>query len=201
MADHKRMAKFANVLDTAAKVGTKVFLTVTIVCAVFAVLVLVLGGAVMEPGSFVLELDFVKLHLADEYQTVTPMMRLFTAVGLITASVLLFCVQYGLRIVRRILEPMKEGRPFDMDTPINIGKLAWLVFIGGTVAHLLGIAGQVILVLALPMEQILVTSAVTELEFAFRGDYGFVLAFLLLRLTAYVFAYGQKLQQESDETL
>lgn len=199
--ENPKMVKFAGKLDKAALVGVKVFMITCIVCAVFAVLMLLFGDVVVEEGSFVLELGFVELHLTEEFQEVTPMMRWYTVIGLVSVCVLLFCIQYGLRIVRRILEPMKDGRPFAEETHINIGKLAWLVFIGGTVMQVLGVLEQVLLVVALPMDQILLSYAITEVDMRFRIDFGFVFAFLILRLMAYVFAYGQKLQTQSDETL
>lgn len=199
--EHKKLVKFAAVLDKIAQVGTKVFLVVCIVCAVFAVLVMALGGLVMEPNSFVLELGFAKLHLAETYQTVTPLMRAYTAVGLLSACVFLFGVRHGLVLLRRVLAPMKEGKPFAEETALNIGKMSWLVFVCGTVLQVLNVTSQVLLVLALPMGEILGTPAVTELGFSFQIDFGFVLVFVVLRLMAYVFAYGQVLQRQSDETL
>lgn len=199
--EHKKLVKFAAVLDKIAQVGINVFLIVCIVCAVFAALVMVLGGTVMEPSSFVLELGFAELHLAEAYQTVTPLMRAYTAVGLLSVCVFLFCVRHGLILLRRVLAPMKEGRPFAEETAVNISKMSWLVFVGGTVLQVLNVASQVLLVLALPMADILGTSAVTELGFSFKIDFGFILVFVVLRLMAYVFAYGQVLQRQSDETL
>lgn len=199
--ESNNMVKFAKILDKAAQIAIKVFLIVSIVCVVFAVLVMILGEAMVEKGSFVLELDFVKIHLAEEYQDFTPLMQGHTVLGLLTVAVLTFCVQYGFRILCRILSPMKDGKPFADETPINIGKMAWLIFIGGTIMQVLGVAGQVLLLIALPMDQVFASPAISSLDFHFKIDLGFVFTFLLLRLTAYVFAYGQKLQKESDETL
>lgn len=100
-----------------------------------------------------------------------------------------------------VLEPMKDGRPFDGAVADHLSKLAWEIFIGGAVVQVLGLVSRMVLTSALPMETILLSEAVTKLEYVFDMDLRFVAVFCLVRLLAYVFRYGQNLQQQADETL
>ena len=199
--DIKKLSGFAAFFDKIVKVASKVFLALCIVCGVFVVLLPIFGERVIETGTITLDLDFVKIHLAQPYGEVTGMLKLYMVAKLLTALVICFCVQYGLKVVSRILKPIKEARTLERSTPMDIGKLAWLIFIGGIFVQLLGIASRIVLMLALPMEEILVSAAVTELEFVFSIRFGFVFVFLLLRLLAYALAYDQsqrELPQENE---
>lgn len=192
----QKMKKFASMLDRVVQVAIKVFFAFCIVCAVFVVLVPIFGEKVVQAGSFTLDLDFVKIHLKEEYQQITGMMKAYIVTLVIGAGAVCFTIYYGLKIIARLLAPIKEGGAFDETAPLNVGKLAWLFFFGGTVVQLLGVASRVILMLALPMEEILVSAAVTELEFVFRLDFDFLLAFALVRLLAFALSYSQQLRRE-----
>ena len=68
-------------------------------------------------------------------------------------------------------------------------------------AAAVGIAGRILLVNALPMDVIFSSPAIESVEYVFMFDFGFVWMFVVMILLARIFEYGQKLQQESDETL
>ena len=123
-------------------------------------------------------------------------------VGLLAAFVIVGCVFYGLRIVKNIVEPMKEGRPFDESISSSIKKLGDLVIWAGIVSQL-GI---------FVTDTLLVRNYVDLMSLFKEGvvnwitvNYTFSLTFLfiafILYLLSYVFEYGQQLQKESDETL
>lgn len=199
--ERDKLMKLAKVLDTVANVGMKVFRVVAVVCGVFAVLLMVFGERMIEPASFVLELDFVKFRLADRYQTVTPLMKLYTVLGILSAGAVCVGFAYGLQVLRRILLPMKEGRPFEHNVPACLRRMAVTVLVVGIFSQMAAIAERIVLMLALPMDEIFQSAAIRGLEFSFRMDYGFVLLFVVLLLLSHVFAYGQELQKQSDETL
>lgn len=198
---NEKIMKTSKNLDKFVKIAGGICRALGIVCIVFAVLVLIFGSAMFEEGSLTLELEFIKFYLADDLQTVTGMMKVYTVIGLIAASVICFMFDYASRILRRILEPMKESRPFDADIPENLKKIAWMVLIGGAIVQIIGIAERVLMIQAFPMNQIFASEAITKLEYVFTIDFGFGLIFCIILFLSYIFSYGQALQRESDETL
>ena len=199
--NHTKMVHTANTLDTLVRVGGGIFRAAGIVLAIFAVLVLLLGGKMVEFGSLSLDLDFIKLYLTDEYQTITTSMRLYICIGLVSSSLLCFVMDYSASVARQILRPMKDGRPFSEEVSPNLRKMALVVLIGGAAAQLLGIAERALAVYAFPMDQIFDSAAIAKSEYVFIMDFNFVLIACVILFLSYIFTYGQKLQQESDETL
>jgi len=200
MAQNK-LTKTAEHLDTFAKVAARIFQIVGIVCLVFALFIPIVGDALFMDGSLTLDLDFLKIHIADDYEVLSGAMKLYTAIGLITVAVLCFAVWFAGKIVRNILSPMKQGRPFEADIPSQLRKIAWLNLICGALLQIFSSVERLLLVRAYQMEQIFSSPAVERLEYVFAFDFGFVLISCVIFFLSYIFSYGQKLQQEVDETL
>lgn len=199
--ENAKMKKTAAAFDTIAKVAGGISRVCGIICVIFAILVVVFGSKMFVEGSLTLDLDFVKIHLSDEYQAVTAMVKLYALTGLAVGGVLCFMVSYICRLIRRILAPMKDGRPFDSDVSAVIRKTAWVSLICGGIAQLLGMVERFVITKAYPMDAVFAADAVDKLEYVFTMDFGFVAVFFVLMLLSYIFAYGQALQRESDETL
>ena len=198
---NKKLSTTAKIMDTVAKIVGNVLRVFAVVFAVFALLVGIFGEKMFETGSLSLELDYIKLYLSDEHQTVTGMMKLYTVATLFAAAVSVAVISYGCVILRRILAPMTEGRPFSAEIPSNLKKAAWVVLIGGGIVQILEIAGCWFASKAYPMDAVFHSPAISRWEYTFEMDTTFVLIFFVLMLLYYVFSYGVKLQQESDETL
>lgn len=200
MSDKKFM-NAAKSWDTVAKVCRSLFHAAGIVCLIFALLVLILGEKMYVPGSFSLDLDFIKLYLTDECLTETGWIRLFVMTALVTVGAVCFITAYGIGQLRGILAPMKEGRPFEESAPRKLRRIAWTILTGGLVVQLSAPVERFILTKACPMEQIFASPVITKIEYSYTMDFGFVLVACIMFFLSYVFSYGQKLQQESDETL
>ena len=196
-----KMVKVAGSLHTLAKVAGEIFKAFAIVCIVFTVLVAVFGEKVYVPGTVSLDLDYVKIHLAEEYQVVTGLMKVYTILGLIAGCGLCFLLQHVMRLTLEILAPMKEGRPFEASAPESLRKIALWVLIGGAALQVVGIVERVILVQAFPMDAIFASAAVGKVEYVFGMDFGFMVLGAVILLLSYVFSYGKELQRLSDETL
>lgn len=199
--ENGKLVKTAKTLDTIVKVGGGIFRAVAIVCLIFAVLVVIFGGKMFVEGSLTLDLDFIKLHLADDFQTVTGFVKLYAIVGLLAGGMLCFAGYYVCALLRRILIPMKNGRPFEADAPGTLRKIAWVLLAGGLVSQILGIVERAIMIKAYPMEAVFASEAIEKLEYVFTMDFDFVLLFGAVMLLSCIFSYGQALQKESDETL
>lgn len=197
---HQKIIKTAGNLDTVLKIAEGFMKAFAIVFAVFIVL-LKLFGEKMVAGTLSLDLDFVKLHLSGQYGAITGPVLNHIDVILITGCLGCIAIRYALRVLRRILAPMKEGRPFDAEVPAGLRKLAWIILIGGGLVQVLGIVSRALLANALPMDVIFSSPAIESVEYVFTMDFGFVWMFCVVILLARVFEYGQQLQQESDETL
>lgn len=196
----KSMTTTAGNLDTILKFVEGFMKAFAIVFAVFWVLLKVFKEKLVS-GSFSLDLDFVKLHLSGAYGNISGLVLNHIDVILITGCLGCIAIRYGIRFLRKILSPVKEGRPFDADVVLNLKKLAWVILIGGGVIQLLGILQRVLLVNALPMDVIFSSPAIESVEYVFTMNFGFVWVFCLIRFLAQIFAYGAQLQLESDETL
>lgn len=105
-------------------------------------------------------------------------------------------VVYGLKLIRSMLIPMKDGKPFDSMVSSGFRRLGWLTIGTGIAANLFDLIGKTAAVKML-------THA--EMPYGVAVQHNISLSFLfiaaLLFLLSYVFRYGEELQQLSDETL
>ena len=197
---NKKMVSTARNLDTILKIMEGFMMAFAIVFAVFVVLMKIFKEK-MVMGTFSLDLSFVKLYLNDEYNgipsTILNHMELLLTVGSMGGLVILYVV----KVLRSILSPMKEGRPFDMKVAKGLRKLAWVILIGGGVIQAVSTVGSMLLAKNLPMDVIFSSPAIESVEYVFTMDFGFVWMFVVVMLLARIFEYGQQLQLESDETL
>lgn len=197
--DNKKMVNSAKNLDIIAKVCGICFRIVGIACIILTLAILALGSKINATHS--ISLDFIKMYLTDQVNINTGYMQIYLTVGLLVVSILCFMIDFGIKLIRRILAPMKEGRPFEADVPTNLKKIAWIVLAGGAVTQVVGIVERIILMKACPAEQIVNMDVISKLEYTFTIDFTFVLAFCIVMFLSYIFSYGQILQKESDETL
>ncbi|MCR4805869.1 MAG: hypothetical protein K5981_09540 [Clostridia bacterium] len=118
---------------------------------------------------------------------------------LLSGSVIisLAAVWYGIRIIRRILAPMKEGQPFSQGISGEFKKLGWFVIGYGIVYNAFDLIAKTALAARL-------VSSHTEyptLGIEHHLDPTFLVIAFILFLCSYIFRYGEELQQLSDETL
>lgn len=199
--NNEKMIKGANVLYKIVKIAGGIAGAMIWVFAIFAVLVAVVGEKVFMQGSLTLELGFIKVLMTDGYQSVTPMVRAYAAAILVSGAVYAFAIRYLTGIIRSILAPMKEGRPFEAGVCASLKKIAYWIFIVGGVSQVLGAVSSVLMTRAFPIDAVFASEAVKGVEYVYVMDFGFVLAGFMTLFLSWVFAYGQKLQQEADETL
>ena len=199
--DNKKLTRTAGNLDTLAKVGGSLFKAAGIICLVFSILVGIFGEKMLTSTAMSLDLNFLKIHLSDAYDVFTPMVQLHMLTMMVSATVVLWLFGYGLSLVRKVLAPMKQGRPFEAHIPGVLRRIAWLVIIGGTVTQVLGIINKALIMKAFPIEEIFSSPAVDHIETMLNFDLNYVILGCVILFLSYVFQYGQTLQQESDETL
>lgn len=198
--NNRKMITAAGNWDTMLRIVEGFMKAFAIVFAVFFVLLKVFREK-MVAGAFTLDLDFVKLHLAQEYAQTGRLLLNQMDMVLISGILICIAVRYGIGYLRKVLAPMKEGRPFDGEAPMYLKKIAWVILIGGGLIQVLGIAGRAMMIRALPMDAIFASAAIERVEYVFTVDFGFVCLACAVLLLSRIFEYGQRLQQESDETL
>ena len=201
----EKMKSTAKFMNTGAKVVGGIFGACAIVCAVFAVMVAVPaevpGQYIFDTGSFTMNIGYLTLHLAEDFPVDINLIKWFACVGLVGLAVIFLLVKQACVHLRAILTPMEEGRPFEPGTPGSLRKIAWLTLIGGGVFQFLLFVEVELLSRACPMDVILSSAAIETYEYNFTLDFSFVWVVCFILFLSYIFSYGQKLQQESDETL
>ena len=167
-------------------------------------LALVLGVSIfflaLSPSALPLtSLDFGPLQVILSAEGGVPsrsFLLLFLSAGL-TGS-LGFVI---LLLLKKILQPMTQGRPFAGQVAPGIRKIAWCYlvsdFLRQIITHGLGAVAfrqlQQLNLLALPE----IARIQYNAEFSLNG----LFVFGILLLLSYVFQYGQQLQQLSDDTI
>ena len=199
--ENKKMMKAAANFETLFKVVGGVLGAMVIVCAVFAVLVLAWGEKMFVPDFVTLDVGFIKFYLADQYRFITDDVKLYGVVSLVTAAGLYAVASYVCSLLRRILKPMKEGRPFEDETARYLRRAGWAILGGGLYMQVLRIAEEFLLTSAYPLQEIFDSEAIVFMEHTITADFNFVLLACAFFLLSYIFSYGQALQRESDETL
>jgi len=196
-----KMASTAKNLDVLANIGSKITAVAGGICIITAFLVLIFGEKMFAGSNVTLELDFIKFHLQNNAYMNEKFIRLYAFAGALGGGVICFIVYYIAKLLRRILSPMKAGRPFEAGVSANFKKIGWVVLIGGLLSELVGMTARMLLIKAYSIEQLFASPAIAETEFIFTLNFGFMLTSCAIFLLSYIFSYGQRLQQDSDETL
>ena len=196
-----KLIKTAGILDKIVRFCDGFFRAFIIVLLIFSVLVFIFGEKMFSDGSLTAELGFVKVYLSQEHQQITAPVKAYTVMSLLCAAVNCGILSFICALARKILAPMKEGRPFEKSIPEDLKKIAWVTLIGGAVSQILSLLEQIFVARALPMDAIFSSPAVAQIVYEFDLDTGFILVFFLMLFLSYIFTYGQALQQEADETV
>lgn len=114
-----------------------------------------------------------------------------------TAGVAMAMVCYGLHLIKKILAPMKQGLPFSSVVSINLKKLAWFSLACGIIDIVVSVLSQMYFLPTFVDAGVIETSSYVSST----GDLTFVLVAAFLFLFAYIFEYGETIQQQADETL
>lgn len=199
--DNNKMTRVAKNLDVFANVGGKITGGAGIACILIAFLTLVFGGKMFAEGNVTLNLDFMKFHLNDSTYVNEQFVKLYVFAATLGGGIICFLVYYVSRVLRKILAPMKNGRPFEEGISANLKKVGIWVLIGGFLSELVGIVARILLINAYSVDELFASAAISKTEFALTINLGFVLIACVIFFLSYIFAYGHVLQQESDETL
>ena len=196
-----KMTRVAKNLDIFANVGGTITAAAGIVCLVVALLTLIFGSKMFAEGPITLDLDFIKFHLSENASINERFVRLYVVAATLGGSIICFLVWHISKLIRRILSPMKTGRPFEFGISENLRKVGWAILIGWLLTEVVGVISRILLINAYPLDNLFVSETIAKTELVFTCNLTFVMVACVVFFLSYVFTYGQVLQQESDETL
>ncbi len=199
------MMRTANVIDRILKVFQGIAIACVIVAAVFIPLTLIFGEKVLANAS-TLNIGFLEIKFAGSMSNYLDMgsIKLNVVLTLASSIIALGAGWYCIKVLREILAPMKEGKPFAEGISKKVRKLGWTVLIGGGVFEIARAAEEFFTVRAYRVAEFISHPAVESagIEFSKSSIHPwFIFAALLMFFLSFVFRCGEKLQRESDETL
>ena len=109
----------------------------------------------------------------------------------ITLAITVVILMIGAKLFRRILVPMKEGRPFEEGISAVIKKFGHFVLAATVIRAFIGFLFDTVLIaLDAEPEPLPITVSLDG-----------IFAAILIYLISYIFHYGEELQKQADETL
>ena len=110
-------------------------------------------------------------------------------------------IYYAFGLIRKILKPMTEGRPFDLSVGENLKKIGYVSLVLGVVKNAGTMLETAAAFKAFDLAELASDGAIRSISATYTFDLSFLVVFFVLLLMAHIFRYGAELQQLSDETL
>lgn len=202
----EKLTRTAKILDTILRILFWIMIVAGIIAIVGGVLAFTMHAAGKVDGApiFGIDLDFITLELAEDVipaqkaakvqQTVDLFGMIFLVVGIVLGG---WCIQ----LLRSILRPMKEAQPFHDAVSKGLKKLAWLELIGGAILSIVEVVMEHLIIFGFNLRELLISDKISGVTFHMDLDVSFLITAAVCFLLSYIFHYGAKLQQLSDETL
>ena len=127
-------------------------------------------------------------------------MRNMQLLSLVVYLVEVPLICWGICLLRRILQPMIDSRPFN-GTGLILKKLGWISLIIALIENLSDWGMLYIMEHQYHFVDFFLGSTITDVDFRFTPDTTFILVAIVVFVLSGVFSYGEELQQLSDETL
>ena len=200
----KKLIKTSRILDKLFKVIGCIAVVVGVICIPLLVTSFILPESwyadIAGTANTSIWLDTIKLQLN---QSVPVSGTLKSAVSVILLLAVLSCgiIAYGLRLLRNILAPMKDGNPFSNTVSCNLHKLGWLTVIGSIVYSVISAISLHFISGLYDLTSLFKEGSVDGIMVNYRYNIAFLVIAALLFLLSYIFRYGEELQRQSDETL
>lgn len=198
---NQKMMKTAKTIATVLKVLECVAVVGLIVMVMALLSVAVFGNAVLEAASDTLQLDFVTVHFEPKYIAQLSVGKTYATLSMVMAMLDLGLSLYICRCIRHLLQPMAEGRPFNVSSSGYFRKIGWAIVGHGVLSQIGVIVTNMFLVKRFRLYEVFASPFVDKVSFEFNFEFTFLLIAGMMFLLSYIFSYGQMLQQQSDETL
>ena len=193
--------KTADIFDSALNALFWIFLVCACITGGFAILSFIPGipmDRLMKIEDIHLDTDLIRFTFADNVIGKNPRLFLIYLMFMImvpTAFTALIC-----RELKKVVAPIKEGRPFTHEVSKGIKNMAWIYFAGEILAALAkGIIGTLIY-RAYDLGQNMTNSFIMAAELHVKENIDILVPILLL-VISWIIKYGENLQKLEDETI
>lgn len=154
-------------------------------------------------GHIDTELQFgpLNLRVANDSLPSFDRMLVFTCAMIVMGAAVCFVAIRCMKIVRAILAPMKEGKPFVSEISTNLRKLGWYSLVVCIATQAMEAVSLFIVAAMYRIDTLLISDKITHVDINASFELGVLIIPAVFFLLAYVFKYGEQLQTLSDETL
>lgn len=199
----EKMSKISKVVDKILMVCSRILMIVSSVSVVLMGILYFVDGAEesMVEGTWSIGFGDVELHLAEEAVTNDMLQSEIIFLGsVLVVGTVFFC--YVIKVLRKILAPMIQEKPFVGTVSGDLKKLGWTLMIGDVVFGIVQAIVKTMLYTSFDIQNLLLSDKIVGVECTITVfDVKTILLGVLLLLLSHVFCYGEKLQQQDDETL
>lgn len=201
-----KLISTARKIDIVFKIAEIMLKIAFVACLVCAVIITAAGlfdlpAEMIGTGDLLLEFGPLTLTVADAYAPDFDSMLIQVAAMLVLGAGCSFIGILCVKVIRAILAPMKDGKPFASETSKNLRKLGWLSLILGAAVQVMETISLFTLFIVQKMDTLLISEKITHVNVNISFDPSFLIIPAVFFLLAYVFKYGEQLQTLSDETL
>lgn len=193
----EKLTKTARILDVFAKI-LFIFCIVSICMIIAANIFMVVAinlpiEDIPKALSLVFDFDDSDFAVIENGQLLVTKQQLaiYILTFSITLAISVVILMIGAKLFRRILVPMKEGRPFEEGISAVIKKFGHFVLAATVIRAFIGFLFDTVLIaLDAEPEPLPITVSLDG-----------IFAAILIYLISYIFHYGEELQKQADETL
>lgn len=199
----EKLMKTSKTVDTILKVVYKLLQVAGIIIFVGVGICLVAEALGKLPPAELASISFsdVELQFAEPQIVDNTFMAIQIGTTMVMALIAIAITCYLIKVLRRVLEPMKAGQPFDGTVSNNIKKLGITIIAGGLVIDTLEAIGSNLAFYMYDVAKLFLTDNISKIMVNSEISLDSVLVGVLVIMLSYVFRYGEELQQQADETL
>ena len=197
----KKIQKTAKILDVALSILFWICVGASVLSIVLNFVAVLIPytpeGVILSESIRFGELSFVLAPGSLSYDLERPL--ILSGAVAIMGGLIFAC--FVLRLIRNILRPMKEARPFDDNVPGNIKRLSFIALFGGAAVSAVSLYLESIFFKTYNLQSLFLSDTVTSCTVNYTYNFDFLLVAAALYLLSLIFQYGAELQRQSDETL
>ena len=151
--------------------------------------------------SKIIDISSIRLEISKEFIPDKKEFLIYTWITDILVLAIGTVIYYVVSVIRQILQPMKEGCPFDISIGYNIRKIANATILLGILSNVFSAVCALGTVYLFRISEMFADGAVSKVTANLSFDATFFIVYFILLLISHVFSYGAELQKLSDETL
>ncbi len=205
LADKSELARNAigwhHYIETLQKVIIAIMIISVIFVGVVATVNIINPDAVIGDELNSISLGMISIDVADELVPSNTAIKVYGCVGLLLIVILLAFVYYFFQVLKNILKPMTEDKPFSPTVSKNLKKLGFATLALGIIINIIKWLETFATAHFYNIEQIIISENIKSFTVNYNFDLSFLIICFVLFFLSYIFKYGEQLQQLSDETV